>query len=184
MTQAAKCQCTKCLKYVARDREVSLDERDHLCTECGGNLPLAQLRKALADPLSVELLGLMTEECGEVSQRIGKIMRWGWDADFEGTTQRFKLETELGDVCAAIALAIHNGLVTREGVHDAAVAKLRKLIEDVLGPRQRLQIAHVPTAGFVQFAFTQHPEEGIHLPVLLQIFHLLTLLWDKPEQGN
>lgn len=180
---AAKCQCVECMKYVARDREVSLDPKDHRCTECGGNLPLAALRKSLSDPLSVELLGLLTEECGEVSQRIGKIMRWGWDADFEGTTQRHKLETEIGDVCAVIALAIHNGLVTRAGVHDAAVAKLRKLIEDALGPRQRLQIADVPTAGFVQFAFTQ-PGEQLVLPVLLNIFALLSQLWDHSSQGD
>lgn len=149
MSEPAPCQCLKCHKYVARDRDPQDDSWDgSCCTECGGGLPLAKLRAALADPLSVELVGLMTEECGEVSQRIGKILRWGWDADFEGTTQQHKLETELGDVLATILVLIHNGLLTPRGVQIAAARKIAKLQEDARGPRQRLQVAELPEGDF------------------------------------
>lgn len=187
MSEPALCQCMGCLKYLALNRDPQATSiRDRNCEECverlvpgmGGGLPLAILRATLTDPLSVELLGLLTEECGEVSQRIGKILRWGWEADFEGTTQQHKFEVELGDVVAAIMLAIHNGLVRREQLHTAAINKLRKLWEDAQGPRQRLQVATVPDKGFVHFGIA-HPGETAKPARMEALLYILDELWDK-----
>lgn len=146
----ALCQCTKCLRYFARNRDPSSDYViDHRCEECfpQQGIPLAKIRGTLTDPLSLEILALLGEECAEVQQRNGKIVRWGWDADFEGTTQQHKLESELGDVLAALLIAIKNGKVTFEGVLAAANAKLEKFRVDAAGPRQRLLHAKVPEAS-------------------------------------
>jgi len=51
---------------------------------------------------------LLAEECGEVIQVIGKILRHGYDSthpnDPEGDTNRALLENELGDLNAALQL--------------------------------------------------------------------------------
>lgn len=147
------------MRYLASDRDVD-GFGPQACEECmetenhrrwaeghgdlGLGIPLAKIRGPEGlGPLSVELLGLLVEECGEVGQRVGKVLRWGWDADFAGTTQRHKLEVELGDVLAAMILAIHNDLADECGFD-----KLMKLREDAAGPRQRLRHARVPEDGF------------------------------------
>ena len=145
-TKAALCQCIRCFKYLAQNR---LDDGSFLgncCTECAGPnaLPLAVLRGGMQDPVALELLALLTEECGETSQRVGKILRWGWEADFEGTTQQHKLEVELGDVLAVITLLVYNGLISDDNVWANATKKLAKFREDAAGPRQRLLYAEVP----------------------------------------
>ncbi len=146
----ALCQCIKCARYLARNR---LDDNtwiNNVCELCAnGGIPLAQIRGTLSDPLSIELLALLSEECGETTQRNSKIMRWGWDANFEGTTQRDKLESELGDILAATVLLIHNKLITEDGLILAMQSKLKKFREDALGPRQRLLHAEVPPPGDV-----------------------------------
>lgn len=164
------CQCARCERYLARNRD-SNGHAPQMCVECyailnenvqklGGppcaetGIPLARIRAACTDPLSVELLGFMTEECGEVNQRIGKILRWGWEADFEGTTQQHKFEVELGDVLTGILLLLHNKLIRHGDLMNAVRSKLTKLTEDACGPRQRLQVAEVPTAAVVQLGTT------------------------------
>jgi hypothetical protein len=137
----ALCQCVGCLKYLATNRTPTTTQH---CTECGGSMPLASIRGTLTDPLSIECLALISEECAEVQQRIGKILRWGWDADFEGTTQQHKLESEIGDLLAAMLVAINSGQITPLGVRHAMNDKLDKFREDAAGPRQRLLQAHVP----------------------------------------
>lgn len=129
------------------------------CVECwpGGDfgspgIPLARVRGTLTDPLKLEALAILDEEGHEIGQRCCKIIRWGFDADFQGTTQQHKLESEIGDKLAAIALAIYNGVITADGVMAAYVAKMDKFIEDAEGPRQRLLHLEVPNAahGFLQ----------------------------------
>lgn len=146
MSKAALCQCTRCFKYLARNRDPNSESRHkHECAEClPKGIPLAQLRGTLVDPKMIELLALLAEECAEVTQRIMKIFRWGWDADFEGTTQRHKLEVELGDILASLKLLDHNGVLRYEDVLEKAEAKLNKFREDAAGPKQRLLHAEVP----------------------------------------
>lgn len=171
MSEPALCQCVRCHKYLTHNRDPNSESRHkHECREClPEGLPLAEVREALSDPLSVELLGLATEECGKVSQRIGKIFRWGWDADFEGTTQQHKLEVELGDVLAVMLLMIHNGLVTKSGIGTACVQKIKKFQEDADGPRQRLQVAKVFDNALVVLAVpspSETPAEAIQTGLL------------------
>jgi NTP pyrophosphatase (non-canonical NTP hydrolase) len=57
------------------------------------------------NPSQAERLALLAEECGEVIQIIGKILRHGYKSthpnDLGGDTNRALLENELGDVHAA-----------------------------------------------------------------------------------
>ena len=140
----ALCQCKECGKYLTRDR--SPDDHVGQCEECapGHGYPLAKLRGTLTDPLRLELLSLLSEEGAEIIQRKEKIVRWGLDADFQGTTQTHKLESELGDLLAAIDLADYNGLVSYERILLRKREKMRKFREDAAGPRQRLLHARVP----------------------------------------
>ncbi len=143
-SKAAMCQCPWCLKYLETNRAPGAPYAQSACTGCGGNLKLAEIRGTLTRASDLEMLALIAEECGEVTQRIGKIVRWGWDATFEGTTQQAKLESELGDILAAVVLAGHNGHVVFQKIIDAANVKLQKFREDAAGPRQRLLHAEVP----------------------------------------
>ncbi len=138
----------RCEKYLTQNRVEFSSNPKHQCCEacCTEGIPLAKIRGGLQDPLSIETLALMAEECGEVVQRIGKILRWGWEADFEGTTQQHKLETELGDILAGIALLAYNNQITYRGVERAYSAKINKLVEDNEGPKQRLLHAETPNA--------------------------------------
>lgn len=145
----ALCQCVKCERYLAHNR---LDDTSYLnscCVECAGPsaIPLAKIRGTLQGPRSLEVLALLSEECAEVIQRKEKITRWGWDADFEGTTQRHKLEVELGDVVANLILAFREDVVDLVEVLRAAERKLQKYRDDVAGPRQRLLHATPPVAS-------------------------------------
>lgn len=54
----------------------------------------------------IERLALLAEECGEVAQAVGKILRHGWESQspFRGLRNRVGLERELGHVRAAMEL--------------------------------------------------------------------------------
>jgi NTP pyrophosphatase (non-canonical NTP hydrolase) len=50
-------------------------------------------------PAEVERLVILSEECGEVIQAIGKVLRHGWNSIYDnGTTNRAQLEIELADI--------------------------------------------------------------------------------------
>lgn len=165
-------QCLECERYLQVPRDATgLDPQT--CAECRARwgvfddapqipgIPLATIRGPESlTPTQVELLGLLTEECGEVSQRVGKILRWGFDADFEGTTQQHKLEVELGDILAAMILSIGNGLVTAGGILQACREKMKKLVVDRDGPAQRIRHAKVRDDALILFAVPvdDHPE--------------------------
>lgn len=153
----AACQCTRCERYLTKNRTAYSWQICEACAVETGKvvdmpngepviegIPLAVLRGTLTDPLQLELLSLVSEECAEVIQRKEKIVRWGFDADFEGTTQTHKLETELGDILAALDLLDYNGLVSVDRVLARKREKMQKFREDAAGPRQRLLHAKVP----------------------------------------
>lgn len=152
MSEPARCQCTRCYRYLTENwRGNAEKDWEHMCAECHPGtlyrppgIPLATLRGTITDPLSLEVLSLLDEECHETGQRINKIIRWGWEADFEGTTQRYKLENEMGDILAAMLVAQENGFIDMKEVERHRDAKLEKFREDAAGPRQRLLHAKVP----------------------------------------
>ena len=45
-----------------------------------------------------ERLVILVEECGEVIQAAAKILRWGWDSQYEGITNAERLRDEMDDV--------------------------------------------------------------------------------------
>ena len=62
-------------------------------------------------PQQAELFALLAEECGEVVQIVGKILRHGLDSyhPHSGETNRETLQKELGDVWAAVELLRFHG---------------------------------------------------------------------------
>jgi len=74
-------------------------------------------------PQEAEVLALIAEECGEVVQAIGKILRHGLESRHPngGPTNREALEAEIGNVLAAATLA-HVANVVRLPVIDSAKA--------------------------------------------------------------
>lgn len=73
-----------------------------------------------------ERLALLLEECGEVVQIIGKIMRHGFESHHPagGPPNRELLEDELGDVLAAITILGNAGDITGFQVEQARLNKL------------------------------------------------------------
>jgi len=98
-------------------------------------------------PAEAERLALLLEELGEAQQVIGKILRHGYETrnPFDPRdTNRMLLETELGDVTAAIALMEQAEDVNPNAVHEARLSKLggvgrwmhrqpAKLLRDAIG---------------------------------------------------
>ena len=82
-------------------------------------------------PEEAELLALLSEECGEVVQIIGKIQRHGLasyhPAHPNGPNNRQMLNKELGDVAAAVALLNERFVVSNWMIQQARNEKLRAL---------------------------------------------------------
>ena len=74
-----------------------------------------------------EIFCITQEECAEVTQAISKIFRFGIDTSWNGSTNRQKLEEELGDLTAMIFLLQITGIVNEENVIKASEAKMGKL---------------------------------------------------------
>ena len=79
-------------------------------------------------------LGLLAEEQAEAGCHIGRALRFGLDTlGQDGVAEREALETELGDVLAAIRFASLHGVVRFERVICRSNRKLEKLRD----PEQR-----------------------------------------------
>ena len=70
-------------------------------------------------PAETERLALLAEECGEVIQVIGKILRHGYESRYpqDGASNCELLEKELGHVMFASGFAVANG-----DLREAAIA--------------------------------------------------------------
>jgi NTP pyrophosphatase (non-canonical NTP hydrolase) len=90
-------------------------------------------------PLEIYGLALLTEECGETLQLIGKAGRFGLDTpgvkdpltgvvDMK-VTPRTKLIEELGDLLAAVEYLSRRGVVDGGAVYVRYSAKLKKLLD-------------------------------------------------------
>lgn len=82
------------------------------------------------NPAQAERLALLLEECGEVVQAIGKILRHGYGSKhptMPGPTNDEALEQELGDVLAAMKLLADAGDITESRVTYRTKWKLIKV---------------------------------------------------------
>lgn len=85
-------------------------------------------------PEVAELLAILAEECGEVVQRIGKILRHGVrvnpysDSDQRsGKLNTSYLEEELTDVYALVELLSELGLISEFSIREGILAKRDRL---------------------------------------------------------
>ena len=79
-------------------------------------------------PRQAELLAVLAEECGEVIQAVGKILRHGLDSHYDnGLDNREQLHKELGDVAAVQELLMDVGELDVRMIHEAKVDKLARI---------------------------------------------------------
>lgn len=78
-------------------------------------------------PAQEELLAKLTEECGEVSQMVGKTLVHGWDNFHprmpEEGTNRERLEKELGGLIAVMWILSDGGHLNEANIKAAAFDK-------------------------------------------------------------
>ena len=75
-----------------------------------------------------EALIILQEECAEVIQAVSKCYRFGLDTDYKtGGTQRFHLETEVGDMLALVDILVEQGVIDLNNLNTAKLNKIEKL---------------------------------------------------------
>lgn len=78
-----------------------------------------------------ERLGILAEECAEVIQAVGKILRHGYETGHptkpEGLTNRQQLELELGDVGFILGFMVHEGDVREQRIALRRTEKASKI---------------------------------------------------------
>jgi NTP pyrophosphatase (non-canonical NTP hydrolase) len=79
-----------------------------------------------------ERLALLLEECGEVQQIIGKILRHGYESchplSINGSpTNRELLERELGDVYAAVSMMLTGGDIKISNLQGYMISKQQRV---------------------------------------------------------
>jgi NTP pyrophosphatase (non-canonical NTP hydrolase) len=59
----------------------------------------------------IERLAILGEECGEIAQAVGKVLRHGWESQspYGGKPNRVALEREIGNVRAVVNLMLDAG---------------------------------------------------------------------------
>jgi len=82
-------------------------------------------------PAEAERLAMLAEECGEVIQIIGKILRHGYAShnpkDMKKMPNKFLLSKEMGDVLAVWREMTYLDGVGGDTLHDTAMAWAKKL---------------------------------------------------------
>ena len=84
-----------------------------------------------------ELLTILSEECAEVQQVASKCVRFGMDSEYQGQTNRQRLELELGDLLAMFKLILQETNLSEEAVMNAAEAKLVKVEKFMKNPKKK-----------------------------------------------
>jgi NTP pyrophosphatase (non-canonical NTP hydrolase) len=79
------------------------------------------------DKQNKEILCITQEECAEVSQAISKIFRFGIDSEWNGKTNKQRLEEEIGDLCAMIQILTQEEIISSDAIDVARNKKLTKL---------------------------------------------------------
>lgn len=67
------------------------------------------------------------EECAEVTQAISKVFRFGFDSEYQGRTNKQRLEEEIGDLMCMLQMMEERELIDWTLVSLAANAKKIKL---------------------------------------------------------
>lgn len=80
------------------------------------------------DPMLVETLSILQEECAETIQSISKIFRFGaFNVYQKEGTNRQRFVSELGDLQAMIDLVVKSGFVEADELQEAKEKKMVKL---------------------------------------------------------
>lgn len=82
------------------------------------------------NPAESERLAILVEELGESAQRIGKVLRHGYDSHHPNTpdiTNRSELETELADVLAIMDVMLQAGDLSKDNLNQLKVVKFGKI---------------------------------------------------------
>ena len=75
-----------------------------------------------------EILIITQEECAEIIQSISKIFRFGLDdKGFVGTSNRDRLESEIGDLMCMFHLLSQEGIINDTNVENSLIEKLERL---------------------------------------------------------
>jgi NTP pyrophosphatase (non-canonical NTP hydrolase) len=82
-------------------------------------------------PAEAERLALLAEECGELVQAIGKVLRHGYGLvspdDLHGENNLARMESEIADVRAAITLMTVAGDIDADEIQDLSKLKLKNV---------------------------------------------------------
>lgn len=80
-------------------------------------------------PAEAERLAVLSEECGEVIQNIGKILRHGYESCHPSGTlsNRELLENELGDVMHIVERMVRSGDLSRPSIEAYKSAKADRI---------------------------------------------------------
>lgn len=92
------------------------------------------------EPVVREFLEVLAEECAETIKRVTKILRFGMRQNpWNGENNRVRLESEVGDICAALDVLEMLEVISSDLVHAHSDAKLAAFAteEDLVRPRIR-----------------------------------------------
>lgn len=74
-----------------------------------------------------EVMLIAQEECAEVVQAISKCFRFGPNDEYNGVTNKQRLEEEVGDLLCMIRLMMNQGIIDENNVNAASIQKKIKL---------------------------------------------------------
>jgi len=74
-----------------------------------------------------EIMLIAQEECAEVTQAISKVFRFGFAGEYNGRTNKERLEEEIGDLMCMLRMMAERNLIDWEVVDLAASIKKIKL---------------------------------------------------------
>lgn len=142
--------------FAAGEHQVAVVERarallDQVAAFAAQPKPVVAVERA-SDTTVTYVLGLLAEEGGEISQWVGKALRFGIDTPgrldangkVSGETPRTLLPDELGDMLAAVQFALAHGVFNRAKVFDARDRKLAKLLNPAARDNLGRQLAPQP----------------------------------------
>lgn len=79
-------------------------------------------------PAETERIALLVEEMGEVQQVLGKILRHGYESNWEGgPTNRESLHLELGDVLVVLQMMAEAGDIHESSIEERIEVKMEKI---------------------------------------------------------
>ena len=81
----------------------------------------------MINDIKEEVMLIAQEECAEVVQAISKCFRFGYNDEYNGLTNKQRLEEEVGDLLCMIQLMMHQGVIDENNVNAASIQKRIKL---------------------------------------------------------